>query len=387
MIGQPDDSGLTTRAGLAKLAHRFVDIPYPTGLIAFETVRDGNREIYAKEYYDDDPMNLTNHPAEDHSFAWSPDGEWMAFLSDRTGAPEVYLMRPDGLDLRQLTANSNIEWNSIPAWSHTGNVLAITGAMPDDGEEGSLIYLIHLDGSGFVMLSSEPIYTGQTLKWSPDGEWIAYTEIFLEEHNGQEFMFSGDSGLKAISLDGARQVKLSGEENKIVGGFQWSPDGQQLAYLTNGHQNGYEYTWLSLANADGTEARNPTWSRSQGPNLPGDLAWSPDGSFITYVLFTEGVPELYLYHIESEYTTAMGFPAMHNIQTRWTITSRISWSPISRQILYPYDPANEYIRSIGIALMDLSPPDNNWLFFGYYSLDDSAADYQRISNPQWQPGP
>jgi len=46
---------------------------------------------------------LTHNPASDAFEAWSPDGNRIAFLSDRSGRTEVYVMRADGTDVRRLT--------------------------------------------------------------------------------------------------------------------------------------------------------------------------------------------------------------------------------------------------------------------------------------------
>ncbi len=46
---------------------------------------------------------LTRNPASDAFPAWSPDGKRIAFLSDRSGPTEVYVMRADGTHVRRLT--------------------------------------------------------------------------------------------------------------------------------------------------------------------------------------------------------------------------------------------------------------------------------------------
>src|SRR5262245_4209052 len=48
-------------------------------------------------------FNLTHHPAEDWRPAWSPDGSKIAFVSDRTGDWQIYVMNPDGTKVRKLT--------------------------------------------------------------------------------------------------------------------------------------------------------------------------------------------------------------------------------------------------------------------------------------------
>ena len=46
--------------------------------------------------------------------AFSPDGEWIVFNSQRTGNAEIYIMRPNGLDVRQLTDDPDPDWQ--PRW-------------------------------------------------------------------------------------------------------------------------------------------------------------------------------------------------------------------------------------------------------------------------------
>ena len=59
--------------------------------------------------------NLTNNPAFDYSPSWSPDGQKIAFFSERDGNVDVYIMNPDGSNQTRLT--NNPAYDGYPFWS------------------------------------------------------------------------------------------------------------------------------------------------------------------------------------------------------------------------------------------------------------------------------
>jgi len=84
--------------------------------IAFRSIRDDNHEIYIVKPNGESVTNLTNDPATDIEPAWSPDGKWIVFGSLRAGNSnfDLYMMKPDGSDLQRLTADPDKD--SDPSW-------------------------------------------------------------------------------------------------------------------------------------------------------------------------------------------------------------------------------------------------------------------------------
>jgi TolB protein len=185
-----------------------------SGQIAFVSDRDGNFEIYLMKADGSSQTRLTNNPATDFQPAWSPDGKKIAF----TSPAEVYVMNADGSSPTRLTY-SRPDWDSADqaAWSPDGSKIAVTRASvgycdPDGLCSGSgstlVISVINADGTGIHDLAS-----GSGAAWSPDGTRIA---------------FRGDGGINVLNTDG------SGGRHVIaaIGGqhLAWSPDAAKIAF-------------------------------------------------------------------------------------------------------------------------------------------------------------
>ena len=67
---------------------------------------------------------LTDDPFRDRGPSWAPDGQRLAFYSDRSGSYEAWTIRVDGRNLERITA-----WNRVnfPVWSPDGRRIAISG--------------------------------------------------------------------------------------------------------------------------------------------------------------------------------------------------------------------------------------------------------------------
>jgi TolB protein len=125
--------------------------PTAAGRIAFETNRDGNREVYLMNADGTGQTNLTNNAAQDIEPAWSPDGTKIAFSSDRSGDYEIYVMGETGSATpTRLTFSPGADVE--PAWSPNGAEVAFTSTRDGNTE----VYTMNVDGSSQANQTKNP---------------------------------------------------------------------------------------------------------------------------------------------------------------------------------------------------------------------------------------
>ena len=139
-----------------------------TTKIAFVSDREGNADIYVMNVGGTDVVNLTNHEADEYDPAWSPDGTKIAFVSSRRGDYDIYVMNADGTDAVNLTNHEADEYD--PAWSPDGTKIAFNRS---NGRGDVDIYVMDTEGTNVVNITSG--YHDFDPAWSPDGKKIVFS--------------------------------------------------------------------------------------------------------------------------------------------------------------------------------------------------------------------
>lgn len=198
-----------------------------TEVIAYEGRRgglpNGDHDIYLLNP-GSASVNLTDNPAQDTDPAWSPDGEWLAFLSDRTQKSEVFVTNITGSRVVQLTAEPGIAWQGPLSWSPDGKWITLSGIRTRQGDQ-HWIYLVALDGTGVRALAGSR--GGNSPKFSPSGRLVAF-----------RFLSGDNEGILVQDLESGQQKTAQWRENPLVpspapsSAFDWSPDGAGLAFVS-----------------------------------------------------------------------------------------------------------------------------------------------------------
>ena len=271
----------------------------PTGIIAFNSEREGRkREVYLINADGTNERKWLHNPNA-VGMTWSPDGKWVAF-SQRNAKQEGNLFV---LELRTgKQKNITARWRglgmnfSFPAWSGDGKWLALTCRLRD--EIRSNICIIKADGDGWKQLTNaadKHQYGGPS--WSPDGEKIAF-------HGG---------GIFVMDRNGRNRIQLSPKGRHP----DWSPDGTKIAFYSNLHNIVQQDIYVM--NADGANIVRVT-NHPKSDRLP---AWSPDGRWIAFMSTQGGTGwDIYIVNANGGEARQVTTHPGHDMYPTWVIPDR-----------------------------------------------------------------
>jgi len=187
---------------------------------AFTPGKSLNGDVYVTRLDGSASVRLTDDPQADGGVAWSPDGAWIAYHHQVDSNHQIFIMRSDGGQKRQLTfAGENLS----ARWSPDGSKISYYSTRNGRIE----IYLISADGVDEKRVSSHYRY-GEYV-WLPDSRHIALSAL---DNNG-------DAYLTVVSIDTLAEESLTtlattGTDDPA---FSFSPDGKRVAFIDFDHSN------------------------------------------------------------------------------------------------------------------------------------------------------
>jgi Tol biopolymer transport system component len=212
--------------------------------------------------------------------AWSPDGSLIAFASDRGGGAcpysyscelRIYVMRPDGSDVRQVATHPHgFARDTAPRFSPDGRRLVFTRTGTQDGvhPEGAL-FVVRLDGTGLRRLTPFMFWPGDG-DWSPDGKRIVFFAASTNPNDPNLGAADGLGDIFVIGVDGRNLTNLTHNWTGRAESYfpVWSPDGKKILFLDNRRSAFPDRSGLATMRPDGSGRR---FLSSKSAEL-----WQPD---------------------------------------------------------------------------------------------------------------
>jgi dipeptidyl aminopeptidase/acylaminoacyl peptidase len=277
-----------------------------------------------------EPSQFTAGESRDLSPRWCPDGMRLAFLSDRAGYDQIWIIRIDGGEAVRVTPQHHVV--SEFAWAPDGRRLVYVsrgdGYPKGSGFQGigdpsrqprviqNLVYkrdgegllkgarkhlwIIDIEGSDAIQVTAGD-WDDSSPAWSPDGSMIAFVSNRTEDRDRNVV-----SDVWVVSADGAEIKKLTSSEGPSLVPA-WSPNGRWLAYVghTNSAPTGYTTNptvWLVPAAGGRARSLTASMDRPAGGFLLSDIQdirpfmppeWSPDSQHLYYLATDRGNVHLF----------------------------------------------------------------------------------------------
>ncbi|HUE87342.1 MAG TPA: S9 family peptidase [Vicinamibacterales bacterium] len=241
------------------------------------------------------PRRLTNGRKSSQQPAWSPDGNWLAFISDRDGKRQIYRIAIAGGEAEKLTDGD--EGVNAFRWSPDGQSMAFTMTEPvsesvkereqrfgdlrieDEDQRMAHIHLIAVPAASGGPLPTPRVLTRGSFvvgafDWSPDGRYIAFDHrISSDPADG------GSADISTVEVTTATSRVIVGQAGPDSNP-RWAPDGTRIAFVTAMRKpfNYYLNSAIAIVDLGSMAIRTLSEAFDENPQL---VDWTQDGIFFS----------------------------------------------------------------------------------------------------------
>jgi len=264
----------------------------PNGQQVAYTIRETNwdenayeTEIWIADTASGESRQVTNARKSSTQPAFSPDGSWLAFVSDRDNKRQLYRIALGGGEAERLTSID--EGVNNFAWSPSGKEIAFTSVdapsdamkererrwgdirIEDQDQRYTHLHLLDVAARSVKQITKGNFVVG-SFEWSPDGRRIAF------DHRSTSDPADGGTADISVVLPATLETRVVVAQEGPDSNPHWSPDGAQLAFSTAMAMPNYFYANSVLATiAPGSASVVPlTESFDEDPNI---IAWTKAG--------------------------------------------------------------------------------------------------------------
>ncbi len=177
-------------------------------------------EVFTVPAKDGSIRNLTNSPGvREQKVAWSPNGQWIAYISDRTGEDEIYIAAQDGLAPEEQITGGHKGFMFQPVWSPDSSKIAWA-------DKDLKLWYVDIKEKKPVEVDRAKFFEIQNYNWSPDSKWLAYDK-------------NEESGYSVVYLYGLADRKFTTVTSPLNNsyGALFDPDKRYLYFLSDRDYN------------------------------------------------------------------------------------------------------------------------------------------------------
>jgi len=172
-------------------------------------------DIFTVPAENGDPRNLTSSPgSRERDPAWSPDGKWIAYLSDKSGEYEIHVCGSDGKTPdRQVTHGGNT-FRYAPRWSPDSKKLAFS-------DKTMTVWWCDVATGKITKVDKGDWQEIFDYSWSPDSKWITYSKVMTNQFS-RLMLYSLESGRTNVVSNG-----MTDDFNPV-----FDPEGKYLYFIS-----------------------------------------------------------------------------------------------------------------------------------------------------------